>query len=461
MWAVISAIAYKSTWGGGRLLRRPGGVDGHIPLFAHRDAVDQLPQLLVGDVLQGEDAADLLRDLRLQIPGRVPRQPVQILPEAGAPLRQEPQPPAQFLHGEQIAGVEIQIAGTLALQLVQTAPESGGRVLRRPGGAGVQPEAYRLRQRGGGGDLGGQPGPELVQQPLLREDGAVAAAAASIVAVDGAVPVDILPPGGVGHPAAGEGAAAALAADEGREGVAAAVSGGRGGAGLPPTLLHQPGRLLKGVRGDDGPLRPVVVVVHVRRETLDLAGEEVAHGVFVVDIMTAVDGIFQDAAHPAAVPAGPQFGGRPPLLQSLGDLPAAQALEVEAEDLPHHLRLRRDDPEGEVVQPVVAVDAGGHPPLPGGDVLPELHPLGQVGALLLGDGRHDGDDEFRFPQHLEGVVDKDALDAQGLQPADALQGVHGVPGEAGDVLDHHQLELPPLRVPEHLEEAVPLFQPLA
>ena len=165
------------------------------PLFAHRDAVNQLPQLPVGDVLQGEDAADLLRDLRLQIPGRVPRQPVQILPEAGAPA-----PPGAAAAGAvppwRADRRRAQIAGTLALQLVQTAPESGGRVLRRPGGAGVQPEAYRLRQRGGGGDLGGQPGPELVQQPILREDGAVAAAAASVLAVDGAVPVDILPPGG-------------------------------------------------------------------------------------------------------------------------------------------------------------------------------------------------------------------------------------------------------------------------
>ena len=136
MGSTASAIAYKSTWGGGRLLRRPGGVDGHIPfsLTVMRSISCRSSPLVMSS--RGEDAADLLRDLRLQIPGRVPRQPVQILPEAGAPLRQEPQPPAQFLHGEQIAGVELQIAGTLALQLVQTAPESGGRVPPQAGRSG-------------------------------------------------------------------------------------------------------------------------------------------------------------------------------------------------------------------------------------------------------------------------------------------------------------------------------------
>ena len=100
----------------------------------------------------------------------------------------------------------------------------------------------------------------------------------------------------------------------------------------------------------------------------------------------------------------------------------------------------------------VAVDQIGHLAPLGVDPLAELDALGHIGRLLLGQGPEEGQHELALPQGVHPRREKQGLDAQGLQPPHALEQVHRVAGQAGDVLDHQHLEEAPLRVRHHLLE---------
>ena len=219
--------------------------------------------------------------------------------------------------------------------------------------------------------------------------------------------------------------------------------------------LHQRAGPVKKLVTDDPQIRlfhhqPVrFLPVHTR------TGEEIRHLLLAVDDLAGVEGIGEDAADGLLVPAAAPLGLEPPAVQHVRDLAGAVALlQIPGVDLTDDGSLLGVDGEAEIVSDglVIAVNKVGDFPFFSVDALAELDALGGVAGFFLGQGTKNGKDKLTVTHgsHVRGQ--EHGLDAQGFQAADALQQVHRVAGQAGDVLHHEDLEHPTLSIQHHLLE---------
>ena len=190
-------------------------------------------------------------------------------------------------------------------------------------------------------------------------------------------------------------------------------------------------------------------------------GQVVSGAVFFLEQVPAVLFIPQDPKHHGGRPGtgGPQGRRNPGPGQLPGDGVGALALHQKVVVYPaYHLGLLRlhgelSTPQGVAVDGVVPED---YPPAHGLELAP-AGPLGDLAALLLGHAGHDGETELPVVvPGVNAVIQKEHPDSVGLELTGDLEGVHGVAGEAADLLGEDQVDLArhgPLDHPSELRAA--------
>ena len=172
--------------------------------------------------------------------------------------------------------------------------------------------------------------------------------------------------------------------------------------------------------------------------------------------------IGQDIAHhlirPALDAAG---GGYAVRLQLPLDLCQAAPVQVAAVDAFHHLRLRPHDLRLTVRPPLVAqqllILEGDVPRLPALLDTPD-HVFADGLALRLGKPAEQREQELTgLSQSIDIFLFEDHTDAVGPEHPHHLQGVHRVPGEAGERLGEDQVDFAPFAGGDHLFELHPLL----
>ena len=152
-----------------------------------------------------------------------------------------------------------------------------------------------------------------------------------------------------------------------------------------------------------------------------LPREEVHRLKPVVDQFPCVNRVAQNPPHPFGIPIAAPFCGDAQGSEPQGDGPAADALPgVPMEDPLHRLPLRRVDPQGEGVHPVIAVEFRRDPAPLCPFLLAELHPAGKVGALLLGQRPKNGEDKLRVPQKPLAPREEPHGNPQGFEPPESV-----------------------------------------
>ena len=94
------------------------------------------------------------------------------------------------------------------------------------------------------------------------------------------------------------------------------------------------------------------------------------------------------------------------------------------------------------------------------EIVLDAHPhvLGNGLAFLLGQRGHDGDEKLAAGAHGVNVfLFKQNRDIQGLEPADVLETVQGVAGEAADGFGDDHVNFAVLAVADHAVEFFPLL----
>ena len=177
-----------------------------------------------------------------------------------------------------------------------------------------------------------------------------------------------------------------------------------------------------------------------------LVADAVGHEALLLEDVAAVFLVLKNAPDDGDGPLrAASDGGDGLCFQGVLDHAQAVTAQEAVIDLPHHLRLLRDDPglavlallEG--VQPLV-LDGGFA--LPHGLALAPLHVLADGLALPLGHGPQQG--EQQLPIGFQGVdvlfLEQDG-DAQLPQGPHIVEAVYRIPGEPGDGLHQHQVDL--------------------
>ena len=192
-----------------------------------------------------------------------------------------------------------------------------------------------------------------------------------------------------------------------------------------------------------------------------LADAVLGKGLLHQDV-AAVFFIFQNVADRRLRPDRPTLGGGDALaLQFLFDHTDAVSSEETVIDMLYHRRLLRDDAGLAVLIQLIGVqvlELDVCLALPHGLPLAPDDVGGHGLALRLGKGAHHGDEHLTV--HLQGIdvlLLEDHGDTQGAQGADVVEAVHRVPGEAGDGLDQHQVDLLLTASADHPLELRPLL----
>ena len=233
---------------------------------------------------------------------------------------------------------------------------------------------------------------------------------------------------------------------------------------LAGIVLSAPGRhdflgFLKRLRRDDRPGgAPVTELFLLGKPDLP-AGEIILNFVFVIYQNPAVNGIHQNPANAPGIPVAAKLGFIPIAVEGRADGAAPQPLVVvEGKNLADNSGFAGVDFQGEVVDSVVTENPLGDAAFFGIDFFTPFDALGKIAAFLLRHGGEQGENKLAVPHGVHVGGEKQGADAHGFELSDALQGVHGVPRETANVLDHHHVEQPQLGVPEKPLEFLPLFQ---
>lgn len=291
-----------------------------------------------------------------------------------------------------------------------------------------------------------------VQKGVLVQGDRIAALICTLAVPSAADPAGVGAPVGSLDPP--EGPAAVLAADQGRKQMAAVFTTVLPVKGQIPGAADLPGGL-EVLGGDDLQLRTVrnqPVLPWTRRS---FTGEEVPDFFLAVDDFSGVYGVLQNAAHGVLTPRPALFGTQPLTVQQSRNLPrAAAVLYVQTVNLSDNSRFPLVDGQMEVIAGglVVAVHQIGYPAPLGVDAFAEFDALGHIGGFLLCQRAEQGQDKFAVTHGVHICGEKQRLDAQCFQTADALQQVYRVPGQTGDVLDDQYGKKTPLRVLHHLQK---------
>ena len=147
--------------------------------------------------------------------------------------------------------------------------------------------------------------------------------------------------------------------------------------------------------------------------------------------------VFQYFSDGAVMPAGFATSGRDAVtFQPSGDLLAACALQIFPEDPLYRFRLFRIDNKPSFCILVIAEEAvriDHNFALLETVLNAQFHILTQGLGFLLGEGRHDRDQNFTAGiQSVDVFLFKIDCDISGFQLSDVVQAIHGVPGKTAD-----------------------------